>query len=109
MKNIDISNNQIIDLTLFLTAHGYDKSIIDELAKSLGAESVEETDHEVIFTPARAFEKVSERTQAARIENDKRNAKQIINRLEIKCEGYEATIEALKKENEALNLQITNN
>lgn len=107
MKTIQFTNEEIDNLLPLINIYNY--NISDEAQSKFKAASIAPEgsiisidDSMLIVTPAKAFEKVSERTQAARIENDKRHAKQMIESLERKCEE-------LVRENEALNLQITNN
>lgn len=105
MKTIQFTDEEIEELKGMININPISTSIVNKITlanMSMSGCTITEDDLEIVATPAKAFDKVSERTQAARIENEKRVAKQMIESLERKCEE-------LVKENEALNLQITNN
>lgn len=119
MKTIQFTNEEIEKLKGMININPISTSIVNKITlanMSMSGCTITEDDLEIVVTPAKAFEKVSERKAAARIENEKRVAKQMIEDLTLKHEKLtDEYVElnnryvALEKENEALNLQITNN
>ncbi len=149
MKTIQFTDKEVIALLGLANINNYtidlsirEKLKIASLAPNGSTTSIDEG--LINVTPAKAYERVSDRVKTARIENDKRHAARMISELEKKCEdlqernNYQAKrlieveenngklfelaraakrmvselekkCEELLKENEALNLQITNN
>jgi|GEM_PF-2876858 len=85
MKAIQFTDLEIASLECSSFTHSAYKKI--HIAKNTKGDCViSDNDLELVVTPSKALEKVSERTQAARIENEKRIAKQMIHDLTLKHE-----------------------
>ena len=107
MKAIEFTNEEIEEVRAYANINNFtlSKEIRDRFniaSKAPDGSTISVNDNMLMVTPAKAFDRLSERTNAAREENEKRVARQMISDLEKRCD-------ILLKENEALNLQITNN
>jgi hypothetical protein len=115
MKKIEFTDRQLVIADVVLSNYDTGKPIgeflpteLSEITnlvsialKSPNGSSISVSYTETVVTPAKALEKVDERKEKAREENEKEIAKRMISELETKCEGYESTIEALRKEAES--------
>ena len=109
MKTIQFTDEEIEDFRSLININNYTISSVIRNKFKMAALSTEgsvisDDEHDIISTPAKAIEKVSERKQAAREANEKEAAKRMISELTIKCESYEGVIEAFEGAIESMRL-----